>query len=238
MKTVLITGGANGIGKALVEEFIKDCNVIVIDKDTEAIKILNDKYPNVCCYTETVTNYKNIDKIVADIYDKYTNIDILINNAAIQTIESISKLKLDEWKNVLDVNLTANFYLTQLVSNRMHTNGTILNITSTHYNKPRVDHAHYDISKAGITILTKLYALELSKKNITVNALAIGATYTNMNSNFNSDRRVESIAKGKIPLGHICTPKEISKYAYDIINDFSKSTTGSVFVIDGGRNLT
>ncbi len=238
MKTILITGGANGIGRAIVEKYVNNYNVVLIDKDSQKVNELKCKYKNIDCYIETITNYENIKEIIDKIYNKYKNIDILINNAGIQTIETISKLKLEEWKKIIEVNLTANFYLTQIVSNRMNSGSTILNISSTHYNKPRIDHAHYDISKSGITTLTKLFALELAHKNVTINALAIGATYTNMNYSFKTDKNTESIAKNKIPLKHICNPNEVADYVYNIIKDFSAATTGSVFVVDGGRNLT
>lgn len=238
MKTILITGGANGIGRAIVEKYIDDYNVVLIDKDSQGVNELKSKYNKIDCYIETVTNYENICKIIDEIYKRYNNIDILINNTGIQTIETISRLKLEDWKEIIEVNLTANFYLTQIVSNRMKSGSTILNISSTHYNKPRIDHAHYDISKSGIAILTKLFALELAHKNVTINALAIGATYTNMNYSFKIDKSVESVAKNKIPLKHICNPNEVADYVYNIIKDFSSATTGSVFVVDGGRNLT
>lgn len=237
-KIILITGGGNGIGKSMVKKFNQDSNiVIVIEKDQEALLKLQDENKNIVCYKEDLTNYEKIKKIIEDIFNKYRTVDILINNAGIQTIEKITKLALEDWTQVIDVNLNANFYLTQLVANKMGSGSTILNITSTHYNKPRVDHAHYDISKAGIVILTKLYALDLVDKNITINAIAIGATYSKMNEIFEIDKEKELLARNKIPMKHICTGEEIADYSYDIIKDFSSSTTGSIFVIDGGRSL-
>ncbi len=237
-KVVFITGGANGIGKATALLFSKDNKVIVIDTDEKACKELKEGNKEIEVYNEDITNYNNIEKIIDEIFNKYKNIDILINNAGIQTIAPISKLTLKEWDEVLKVNLTSNFYITQLVSNRMKSDSTILNISSTHYNKPRVDHAHYDISKSGIVTLTKLFAIELAPKKITVNSIAIGATYTNMNKIFEENESVANIAKNKIPLKCICNPEDIADSIYDVINDFSQKTTGSVFVIDGGRNIT
>lgn len=237
-KVVFITGGANGIGKATALLFSKDNKVIVIDNDEKACKELKEENKEIEVYNEDITNYNNIEKIIDEIFNKYKNIDILINNAGIQTIAPISKLTLKEWDEVLKVNLTSNFYITQLVSNRMKNDSTILNISSTHYNKPRVDHAHYDISKSGIVTLTKLFAIELAPKKITVNSIAIGATYTNMNKIFEEKESVANIAKNKIPLKCICNPEDIADSIYDVINDFSQKTTGSVFVIDGGRNIT
>ena len=236
-KVVLITGGANGIGKATALLLSNTNRVIVIDNDGDACKQLKKIKKNIDIINEDITNYSKLKEIVDDVFNRYQNIDILINNAGIQTVAPISKLSLEDWENVLKVNLTSNFYLTQLVSNRMCKDSTILNISSTHYNKPRVNYAHYDISKSGIVILTKLFAQELAPKRITVNAIAIGATYTNMNKSFEENDLEVSIVKNKIPLKYICQPDDIATSIYDIINNFSSKTTGSVFVIDGGRNI-
>ena len=236
-KTILITGGANGIGKATALLFSENNKVIIIDSDKKSCEELIKENNNIDIINEDITNYEEIEKIINSIFDKYKNIDILINNAGIQTIAPISKLPLEEWNKVLKVNLTSNFYITQIVSNKMKNNSTILNISSTHYNKPRVDHAHYDISKAGIVTLTKLFAIELANKKITVNSIAIGATYTNMNKSFEENKTEVNIARNKIPLKYICNPEDIADSIYNVINDFSYKTTGSVFVIDGGRNI-
>ena len=232
-KTILVTGGANGIGRALVDKLSINNKVIVIDNTKTTIPFNK----NVDFYEEDITNYENIKKIVSNVFEKYKNVDILINNAAIQTVSNIMNLSIDDFKKVLDVNLNANFYLTQLLSNKMQQGSTILNIISTHYDKPRIDKVHYDISKAGVSILTKTFALTLADKGITINAIAIGATYTNMNLDFSFDSKQEKETLEKIPLKHICTPEQIAQYVYDLINMFSTETTGSIFVVDGGRNI-
>lgn len=178
-----------------------------------------------------------MNSIVDEIFGKIGNIDILINNAAIQTTQNVLKIKLKDWKKVIDVNINGTFILSQLVSRKMNANSTILNIISTHYNKPRTHKLHYDVSKAGIEVMTKGFALELAKRKITVNALAIGATFTNMNHGFKTNKASVKTARERIPLKKICQPTEVAQYIYDIINNFSKYTTGSIFIIDGGRNL-
>jgi len=236
-KVVLITGGSNGIGKALVHKYYNDYKVIVIDKDIYACASLKEELPKIDIYIENITNKRAIKSIINNIFKKYQNIDILINNAAVQTIDDITKLDIKDFERVIDVNLTANFYITQLVANKMLSKSTILNIISTHYNKPRIDHIHYDISKAGVAILTEGFAKALADKKITINALAIGATYTNMNKDFQINKELEDIALNKIPLKKICYPDDVANYAYNIIKNFASDTTGSIFVIDGGRNI-
>lgn len=237
-KVILITGGANGIGKATALLLSNNNNkVIIIDNDKTACENIKKQINTIEVIVEDLTNYEKIEEIVNNIFDKYGNIDILINNAGIQTIENITKLNLNDWERVLNVNLTANFYITQIIANKMNNNSTILNIISTHYDKPRVDKVHYDISKNGVSILTKVFAKELAKKNITINALAIGATFTSMNKIFEENINELNKAREKIPLKYICKPDDIAKFIYDIINDFAYKTTGSIFVVDGGRNI-
>ena len=234
---VLITGGAGGIGKATANKFLeKGYIVIIIDNDKNAcdsFHIVDD----LIIYNADITDYNKMNSIVDEIFEKIGNIDILINNAAIQTTQNVLKIKLKDWKKVIDVNINGTFILSQLVSRKMNANSTILNTISTHYNKPRTHKLHYDVSKAGIEVMTKGFALELAKRKITVNALAIGATFTNMNYGFKTNEVSVKNARERIPLKKICQPTEVAQYIYDIINDFSKYTTGSIFVIDGGRNL-
>lgn len=236
-KTILVTGGCNGIGKAIAKKLSNENIVIVIDNDKLAYESLKNECKSIIFYNEDLTNYKEMKKIIDKIFFEYCNIDILINNASIQTVNDIMKLEITEFEKVIDVNLISNFYITQLVGNKMKSKSTILNIISTHYNKPRQDKIHYDISKTAVATLTKGFAMALSKKKITVNALAIGATYTNMNKNFEENEELVNIALNKIPLRHICTPEDIAGYVTNLLNDFSEHTTGSIFVIDGGRNL-
>ena len=236
-KTILVTGGANGIGKAIATKFSDNNKVIIIDNDKDGCEELKNQKLDIEIYNEDLTSYENIKKIINEIFEKNNNIDILINNAGIQTVSDIMHLDLKDFENVINVNLTSNFYISQLIANKMKYNGTILNIISTHYNKPRQNKIHYDISKAGVSILTQGFAKALFKRKITVNALAIGATYTKMNKEFEYDEKIVKQTLNKIPLNYICKPTDIANYVYSIIKDFSLYTTGSVFVIDGGRSI-
>lgn len=234
-KIILITGGAKGIGLATAKLLSLNNKVIIIDNDTEACKKLFNY--NIDVYNDDITDYKKIKEIIDALFAKYKNIDVLINNAAIQTANKLLEMSIDDWKNVIDVNLNGTFIISQLVAKKMKNNSTILNIISSHYNKPRPERLNYDVSKAGVALMTKGFALELSHRKITVNALAIGATYTPMNYIYEKDKNAEKVALSKIPMEKITTADEIANYINVIISELSEFSTGSIFTIDGGRSL-
>lgn len=235
--TILITGGAKGIGLATAKLMSKQNNVIIIDNDQAACQILKDEETSIHIYNEDISDYNTMELIINEIFNTYGNIDVLINNAAIQTTIDMLEMPIEEWRKVIDVNLNGTFIMSQLVSRKMKNNSTILNIISSHYNKPRRLRLHYDVSKAGVALMTKGFALELSHRKITVNALAIGATYTSMNYIYEQDKSTEKVALSKIPMKKITTADEIANYINVIITELSEFSTGSIFTIDGGRNL-
>ncbi len=234
-KVILITGGAKGIGLATAKLLSVNNKVIIIDNDVGACKKLFDY--NIDVYNEDITDYKKIKEIIDIVFKKYKNIDVLINNAAIQTTNKLLEMPIDDWKNVIDVNLNGTFILSKLVAKKMKNNSTILNIISSHYNKPRPEKLNYDVSKAGVALMTKGFAIELANRKITVNALAIGATYTSMNYIYKFDENTERVALEKIPMKKITTADDIAKYINIIISELSEFATGSIFTIDGGRSL-
>ena len=122
--------------------------------------------------------------------------------------------------------------------NIMKEGGTILNIISIHSSKPRTNKYAYDSSKSAIEMLTKELTLEFAEKKITINALSFGAVDTNMNEIWKNNPKLKEKTLNKVPLKIIFTPDEIANFAKIILTSFSKYTTGSIFVIDGGRSLT
>ena len=119
----------------------------------------------------------------------------------------------------------------------MSEGSTILNLISVHSVKPRTKKYAYDSSKSAIEILTKELALEFAPHKITVNALSFGAVETDMNNTWLTHSEQREIARAKVPLKIVFNPVQIANFTYVIIKVFSKYTTGSVFVIDGGRSL-
>ena len=239
-KTVVVTGGANVIGKSIAKELVKEeCKVIILDiDDKEGKSIQNASKGKIEFINIDISNEKQIEEIRKYIENKYRGIDILINNAAKQTENEFFKMSTKEFREIINTNLIGTFICSNIFGKSMKRGSKIINMLSVHYNKPRKNKYHYDASKAGIAILTQEMALELADKGITVNGISYGACNTPMNSNWIDDRDMVNNTLNKIPLKWIAEPEEIARFTIVILKEFSDYTTGSIFNIDGGRNLT
>lgn len=239
-KVAIITGGANGIGKACALDFIKEgATVVIADIDEENGKITEQKLGKNCLFKKVdITNENDVIKLKDFIMNEYGRIDILINNAAKQTEEDFFEMKPSVFKCVVDTNLNGTFICSSILGKEMQSGGKIINMLSVHYNKPRKNKYHYDASKAGVAMLTKEMALAFDEKGITVNAISYGACYTPMNKDWLDDEKLVKRTLDRIPLRWIAKPEEISSFVINILKNFSEYTTGSIFNIDGGRELT
>lgn len=239
-KTVIITGGAKGIGKAIALELLKEkCRVIILDIDkNEGRKIQNDLNDMIEFINIDISKEEQVKEANDYIMSKYKKIDILINNAAKQTENEFFKMSVKEFKEIIDTNLVGTFICSNIFGKSMKKGSKIINMLSVHYNKPRKNKYHYDASKAGIAMLTQEMAIELADKGITVNGISYGACNTPMNSNWIDNKDILNNTLKKIPLKWIAEPEEIARFTVVILKEFSDYATGSIFNIDGGRNLT
>ena len=239
-KTVIITGGAKGIGKAIALELLKEkCRVIILDIDKiEGRKLQNDLNDMIKFININISKEEQVKKACDYIINKYKKIDILINNAAKQTENEFFKMSVKEFREIIDTNLVGTFICSSILGKFMKSGSKIINMLSVHYNKPRKNKYHYDASKAGIAMLTQEMALELADKGITVNGISYGACNTPMNSNWIDNEDIVNSTLKKIPLKWIAEPEEIARFTAVILKEFSDYATGSIFNIDGGRSLS
>lgn len=238
-KTVIITGGAKGIGKAIALELLKEkCRVIILDIDKiEGRKLQNDINDMTEFINIDISKEEQVKEASENITSKYKKIDILINNAAKQTENKFFEMSVKEFREVVDTNLIGTFICSNILGRKMKKGSKIINMLSVHYNKPRKNKCHYDAPKAGIAMLTQEMVLELSDSGITVNGISYGACNTPMNSNWINDNELVNKTLNKIPLKWIAKPEEISRFTTVILKEFSDYTTGSIFNIDGGREF-
>ena len=236
MKTVLVTGGSRGIGRAVVEKFASEnYNVILNYNKSELAAIdIKKKYNNVEIFKADVANKKDVEAMIRFAEDTYSKIDVLINNAGISSTGLLQDLSLDEWNKLFEVNVTGTFLVTKEVLPKMISNksGKIINISSVWGMVGASMEVAYSASKAAIIGFTKALAKEVGPSNITVNAIAPGIVMTDMVSNL-SIEEFEQIRQ-EIPLGKIGSTEDIANTAFYLASSSADYITGQVISPNGG----
>ncbi|MGC9336986.1 MAG: 3-oxoacyl-[acyl-carrier-protein] reductase [Candidatus Cloacimonadia bacterium] len=238
-KTAIVTGSAQGIGKAIANEFVRrGANIVVVDLDQEKIddavaeiKTINRNVFGVRC---DVTQESQVEELVKQAKEQFQTIDILVNNAGITRDKLLMRMSLADWEAVLRVNLTGTFLCTQKVSKVMmrQRKGKILNIASVIGIIGNAGQSNYAAAKAGIIAFTKSVAKELASRNINVNAIAPGFIKTAMTDMLSQEVVDEYLAK--IPLKRFGTPDDVAKLACFLCSEEANYITGQTIVIDGG----
>jgi len=242
-KKVIVTGGAKGIGKALVEKLlIEGAMVGVFDIDENALNEMKSKSPNVYPMLCDVSDNKQVEKCVDNFFNEFGNIDILINNAGITSdsplislFGGIKKHSIDKWNKIISVCLSSIFFMTLNVVEKMvknRTKGLIINVSSIS-SQGNAGQTAYSAAKAGVDALTKTWAKELNPLNIRVAGISPGFTKTNIINNL-SKNTVDNWEKA-IPLKRMAEPVEIAEGIIFIIkNDYFN---GKILNLDGGLIL-
>ncbi len=239
-KVVLITGGTRGIGKSIAEKFAKEGYNLVLNyvSDNTQVKELEDYFKNfgieVLIVKADVSKYEECENMVKQAIDKFSKIDVLVNNAGITKDGLIAMMKEDSFNKVIDVNLKGTFNVTRNVVPYMikKKSGNIVNISSVVGIAGNAGQTNYSASKAGIIGFTKSLAKELSARSIRVNAVAPGFIDTDM-TNVLSDKVKESIYS-QIPLKRMGNADEVANVVYFLSNEESSYVTGQVINVDGG----
>lgn len=239
-KTVLITGGTTGIGKAIALEFAKEGYNIAINyrSQTENMEKLKKEIEtnNIkCIYVKAdVSKFEETENMVKETIDEYGKIDVLVNNAGITQDALLMRMKEEAFRQVIDVNLVGTFNVTKNVVPYMvkRRSGRIINISSVVGEVGNAGQSNYAASKAGIIGFTKSLAKELSSRGILVNAVAPGFIETKMTRHLPEKVREEILKQ--IPLGKMGTPTEVANVVKFLASEDSSYITGQIINIDGG----
>ena len=242
MKTVLVTGGSRGIGKAIVYAFANAGYNVILNYNQseqsarEIVKDLEDCKGIVEMYKADVSNREEVDAMVEYVAHEFENIDVVVNNAGVSHVGLFQDIEEEDWKKVIDVNLTGVFNVTQSALRQdmlNKKNGTIINISSIWGITGASCEVAYSASKAGVVGFTKGLAKEIAPSNITVNTIAPGAIATDMIYKEYSEKDIEEIEKN-IPMGRLGTPVEIANLALYLASDNARYITGQVISPNGG----
>jgi len=228
MKKVLVTGATGSIGEQIVKEYSKNGYFVYIHYNSNLTKAteLLDEIKDGELITFDMSNKQSIKDTLEDL-----EVDVLINNAGIIKDKLFFFMEDDDWEDVLNINLNANFYITKLISKSMIRNkkGSIVNIASISGVCGNSGQANYSASKGGVIAFTKTLAIELGRYNIRVNALAPGIIKSEMIENLPNTKEL----KKSIPLKRFGEASEVAQCAY-FIGEQATYISGEVLNISGG----
>lgn len=238
-RVALITGAANGIGLKASEVFAKEgAKVAMADFNAEQgekrAQELRGKGYEVTFFQVNVAQRSSVDEMVEKVREVYGNIGVLVNNAGITKDAMLSKLSIEDFQAVLDVNLTGVFHCTQAVLPSMIENGKgrIINTSSVSGVYGNVGQTNYAATKAGVVGMTKSWAKELGRKGINVNAVAPGFIETGMTAKV--PERILDQMKQMVPLLRLGKPEDIANAYLFLASDESNYINGTVLHVDGG----
>jgi 3-oxoacyl-[acyl-carrier protein] reductase len=238
-KNILITGATGGIGNELIKKFVSlEGNVIGTGTKTEKLDILKKNYPSIKVKKFDMSEHGRIEEFVENVNLELGGIDILINNAG-KNIDNLSlRMKDDDWKQVIDINLTSTFLLAKYSIKKMLKKkfGRVVNITSVVAHTGNLGQSNYAASKAGIIGMSKSLAIEYAKKNITVNCISPGFIVSDMTMNI--AEKVKLYLTSRIPMGKLGTGEDVSNCAAFLSSDQASYITGETVHVNGGMYMS
>ena len=237
-KKILITGATGFIGNALVKKFVSlEGNVLATGTKIEKLEILKKNFPTINILKFDISNHLKIEEFIENVSSQLSGLDILVNNAGINMDNLSLRMKDEEWKKVIDVNLGSTFFLCKHAIKKMLKNkyGRIVNITSIVGHTGNLGQSNYAASKSGIIGMSKSLAIEYAKKNITINCVSPGFIQSNM-----TDRIVESIKlvlTSRIPMAKLGTGEDVSNSVAFLSSDAASYITGETIHVNGGMYM-
>ena len=237
-KKILITGATGGIGNCLVEKFNSlESKIVATGTNEEKLENLKKKFPNIQTVKFKLDEHKKIEEFVDKVEKNMDGLDILVNNAGI-TLDNLSiRLTEENWKKVLDINLTSTFLMCKAAIKKMlkQRYGKIINITSIVGHTGNLGQANYSASKAGIVAFSKSLAIEYAKKNININCVSPGFIKTEMTDKINEEFKKTLLSK--IPSGNLGTGEDVSNCVAFLASDLSNYINGETIHVNGGMYM-
>ncbi len=238
-KKILITGATGGIGNSLVKKFISlGSNVLATGTNESKLQNIKKNFPEIITEKFDLSNHDKIEEFIDKVDTKLEGIDILVNNAGI-TLDNLSiRLTNENWKKVLDINLTSTFLMCKYTIKKMLRKkfGKIINITSIVGHTGNLGQSNYSASKAGIIGFSKSLAIEYARKNINVNCVSPGFIQTEMTDKINEEFKKTLISK--IPSGNLGTGEDISNCVAFLASDKANYINGETIHVNGGMYMS
>ena len=238
-KKILITGASGGIGNALIKKFVSlGGDVLGTGTKAEKLDIIKKLHPTIKVKKFDISEHARIEDFIENVFLELGGIDILINNAGMNSDNLSLRMKDDEWKKVIDINLTSTFLLSKYVIKKMLKNkyGRVVNITSVVGHTGNLGQSNYSASKAGIIGMSKSLAIEYAKKNITINCVSPGFIVTDMTMNI--AEKVKLYLTSRIPMGRLGSGEDVSNCVAYLSSDQASYITGETMHVNGGMYMS
>ena len=238
-KNIIVTGASGGIGNSIVKK-LNDCgaNILASGTKIEKLEELKSKYKNIKTLKFDISKSDEVEKFIENASTELGgNLNCLVNNAGITQDNLAIRMSIDEWKKVIDINLTSTFLLTKFAIKKMLKNksGKVINITSVVGHTGNLGQANYTASKAGIIAMSKSLAIEYAKKNINVNCISPGFIKTAMTDKI--DDKFKEIIISKIPSARLGEPEDIANAVNFLASNQSDYINGETLHVNGGMYM-
>jgi len=238
-KNIIVTGASGGIGNSIIEK-LNDVgsNILASGTRVEKLESLKSKFNNIKILKFDISQNDKIEEFIENATNELGgSLDCIINNAGITQDNLAIRMSLDEWKKVIDLNLTSTFLLSKFSIKKMLKNksGKIINITSVVGHTGNIGQSNYTASKAGIIAMSKSLAIEYAKKNININCISPGFIQTAMTDKL--DQKFKETIISKIPSGRLGQPKDVANAVLFLASNQSNYINGETLHINGGMYM-
>ena len=238
-KSIIVTGASGGIGSSIVKKLVEnDANVLASGTRIEKLEELKSKYKNIKILKFDISQNDKIEEFIENATKELGGtLNCIVNNAGITKDNLSIRMSTDEWKKVIDVNLTSTFLLSKFSIKKMLKNksGKIVNITSIVGHTGNLGQANYTASKAGIVAMSKSLAIEYAKKNININCISPGFIKTAMTAKI--DEKYKEIIISKIPSARLGEPEDIANAVLFLVSNQSDYINGETLHVNGGMYM-
>ena len=238
-KNIIVTGATGGIGNSIVKRLCDNgANILASGTKSDKLEELKKRFDNVKILQFDISQSDKIEDFIEDCSKEFEgNLDCIINNAGITQDNLAIRMNLEEWKKVIDINLTSTFLICKFGIKKMLKNkkGKIINITSVVGHTGNLGQANYTASKAGIIAMSKSLAIEYAKKNININCISPGFIKTAMTDKI--DEKFKEIIISKIPSARLGEPEDIANAVLFLASDQSNYINGETLHVNGGMYM-
>tara|TARA_B100001093_G_scaffold389990_1_gene376267 strand:+ start:352 stop:1086 length:735 start_codon:yes stop_codon:yes gene_type:complete len=237
-KNIIVTGASGGIGNSIVEKLYKcGANILASGTKIEKLEGLKNKFDKIKLLKFDISQSDKIEEFIENAFNELGGLDCIINNAGITQDNLAIRMSLEEWKKVIDINLTSTFLMSKFSIKKMLKNkkGKVVNITSIVGHTGNLGQANYTASKAGIIAMSKSLALEYAKKNININCISPGFIKTAMTDKI--DEKFKEVIIQKIPSARLGEPEDIANAVLFLASSQSNYVNGETLHVNGGMYM-